>query len=297
LVITNHFLIQPDIQDQPMTIRVVTDSTCDIPPETAAQYGIIVVPAYINIGDDSYLDGPELTRTQFYEQLPGYKTPPTTAAPASGAFAEAYRTLAADGVGEIISIHIAASLSGVLNSARLGAEMVGDVVPVTLFDSMQLTMGLGLLAITAAQAAGEGKSTAEITAMLEERRGRTHVFAQLDTLEYLRRSGRVNWAEFGIGTLLQIKPLVHVYKGEVIMRDKIRTSKRALAQMIEYAAELGPLESIALLHTHTIDKIEMFRQQTSHLVPSGQTPLAVEVTPAIGAHVGPGALGIACITA
>jgi DegV family protein with EDD domain len=280
-----------------MTIRVVTDSTCDIPSETAAAYGIVVVPAYINIGDHSYLDGVELSRTQFYEQLPGYKAPPTTAAPASGTFAEAYKKLAGEGATAIISIHVATSLSGVLNSARLGAEAVEEVIPVTLFDSMQLSMGLGLQAITAAKAASEGLSTAEIITMLEERRSRTHVFAQLDTLEYLRRSGRVNWAEFGIGTLLQIKPLIHVYNGQVEMREKIRTSKRAMAQMIQYAAELGPLESIALLHTHAIDKLEMFRQQTKHLYPSDETPLAVEVTPAIGAHVGPGGLGIACITA
>jgi DegV family protein with EDD domain len=163
---------------------------------------------------------------------------------------------------------------------------------------MQLSMGLGLQAITAAKAASEGISTAEIVIMLEERRSRTHVFAQLDTLEFLRRSGRVNWAEFGIGTLLQIKPLIHVYNGQVEMREKIRTSKRAMTQMIQYAAELGPLESLALLHTHAPDKLDMFRQQTTHLYPSGDTtPLAVEVTPAIGAHVGPGGLGIACITA
>jgi DegV family protein with EDD domain len=280
-----------------MTTRIVTDSTCDIPPETAEQYGIIVVPAYINIGEQSYLDGVDLTRAQFYEQLPGYKTPPTTAAPASGSFAESYKQIAETGATEIISIHVATSLSGVLNSARLGAEMVKDIIPITMFDSMQLSMGLGLQAITAAIAANEGKTTAEIISMLEERRGRTHVFAQLDTLEFLRRSGRVNWAEFGIGTLLQIKPLIHVHNGEVKMRDKIRTSKRAMNQMIQYAAELGPLESIALLHTHAIDKLDMFRQQTRHLYPSNDEPLAVEVTPAIGAHVGPGGLGLACITA
>ncbi len=279
-----------------MTTRIVTDSTCDIPPETAEQYGIIVVPAYINIGEQSYLDGVDLTRARFYEQLPGYKIPPTTAAPASGSFAESYKQLANAGATEIISIHVATSLSGVLNSARLGAEMVEDIIPVTMFDSMQLSMGLGLQAITAAIAANKGKTTTEIIPMLEERRGRTHVFAQLDTLEFLRRSGRVNWAEFGIGTLLQIKPLIHVHNGEVKMRDKIRTSKRAMNQMIQYAAELGPLESIALLHTHAIDKLDMFRQQTRHLYPSNGEPLAVEVTPAIGAHVGPGGLGLACIT-
>jgi DegV family protein with EDD domain len=280
-----------------MTIRIVTDSTCDIPPETADKYGIAIVPAYINIGDQSYLDGVELTRTQFYQQLPDYKTHPTTAAPASGSFAEIYKRLARDGATAVISIHVATSLSGVLNSARLGAEMVEEIIPITMFDSMQLSMGLGLLAITAAIAANEGKTAADIITMLEERRARTHVFAQLDTLEFLRRSGRVNWAEFGIGTLLQIKPLIHVHNGEVNMRDKIRTSKRALNQMIQYAVDLGPLESIALLHTHTIDKLDMFRQQTKHLYPSDETPLAVEVTPAIGAHVGPGGLGIACITA
>ncbi len=280
-----------------MTIRVVTDSTCDIPPETAAQHRITVVPAYINIGDQSLLDGVELSRKQFYEQLPGYQTPPTTAAPATGAFASTYEKLAQEGASEILSIHVATSLSGVLNSARLGAEAAADTIPVTLFDSMQLSMGLGLQAITAAKAAAEGKSMTEIVTMLEERRSRTHVFAQLDTLEYLRRSGRVNWAEFGIGTLLRIKPLVHVYNGEVQMRDKVRTSKKALAQMIQYATELGPLESIALLHTHAPDKLDPFRQQTQHLYSADSQPLAVEVTPAIGAHVGPGGLGLACITA
>lgn len=280
-----------------MTIRVVTDSTCDIPAETAEQYGITIVPAYINIGEDSFLDGVELSRQQFYEQLPGYQTSPTTAAPATGAFAATYQKLAAEGAAEVLSIHVASSLSGVLNSARLGAESVAKTIAVTMFDSMQLSMGLGLQAITAAKAAAEGKTMAEIVALLEERRGRTHVFAQLDTLEFLRRSGRVNWAEFGIGTLLRIKPLVHVYNGEVKMRDKVRTSKKALAQMIAYAEELGQLESIALLHTHAPDRLDEFRQQTEHLYPAGSRPLAVEVTPAIGAHVGPGGLGLACITA
>jgi DegV family protein with EDD domain len=280
-----------------MTIRVVTDSTCDIPAETAEQYGITVVPAYINIGDDSLLDGVELSRHQFYEQLPGYQTSPTTAAPATGTFAATYEKLAEQGATEVLSIHVATSLSGVLNSARLGAEAAAGKISVTMFDSMQLSMGLGLQAIMAAKAAADGKTMAEIVALLEERRGRTHVFAQLDTLEYLRRSGRVNWAEFGIGTLLRIKPLIHVYNGEVIMRDKVRTSKKALAQMIAYAQELGKLESIALLHTHAPDRLDDFWQQTEHLYPAGSRPLAVEVTPAIGAHVGPGGLGLACITA
>jgi DegV family protein with EDD domain len=255
------------------------------------------VPAYVNIGDESYLDGVELTRPEFYERLPTYKQAPTTAAPPPGAFKRAYEQLASRGVKEILSIHVASSLSGMLNAARLGAE---DTIAaqVTLFDSQQLTMGLGLLVISAAKEAIAGRTIKEIVALLEERVSRTHILAVLDTLEYLRRSGRVNWAQFGIGTLLRIKPLLHVYVGQVEMPERVRTSKRAVARMLELAAALGPLEDLTLLHTHgSDDDIRAFRQQAAFLNPPGPLPLAVEVTPAIGSHLGPGGLGIACVTA
>ncbi|UCG23060.1 MAG: DegV family protein [Chloroflexota bacterium] len=277
-------------------IGIVTDSTCDIPPETAAELGIVVVPAYVNIGEESYLDGVELSRQEFYEQLPSYARPPTTAAPPPGAFASAYEQLADRGDDEILSIHIASSLSGMLNAARLGAQDAARV-QVTLYDSQQLTMGLGLLAILAAKEAAAGCTMDEIVATLDERVKRTYILGVLDTLEYLRRSGRVNWAQFGIGTLLRIKPLVYVHMGQVEMPEKVRTSKRALTRMLELALALGPLEDLALLHTHGSDEeIRAFREKTAFLNPEGPSPLAVELTPAIGAHLGPGGLGIACIT-
>jgi DegV family protein with EDD domain len=279
-----------------MTIKIVTDSTCDIPEPAAAAHGITIIPAYINIGDKSYLDGVELTRQQFYEGLPGYDRPPTTAAPATGSFTEIYQRLAAEGATEILSIHVAGSLSGMLNAARLGAE-AAEGIRVELFDSCQLTMGLGLLAIHAAEQAAAGCTMAEIVASLNERVGRTYVFAVLDTLEYLRRSGRVNWAQFGLGTLLRIKPLLRVHSGEVEMLEKIRTHHRAIERLLELVAELGPLEQIAVLHTHNPAGAEQLRQQASHLFPAGSIPLTVEVTPAIGTHVGPGGLGFACMAA
>lgn len=276
-----------------MSIKIVTDSTCDLPPALAAQYDITVLPAYINIGDESYLDGVDLSRQQFYEGLPNFTSHPTTAAPASGSFTETYERLAAGGASEIISIHVAAKLSGILNAARLGADAAGGV-KVTLYDSQQLSMGLGLLTLSAAQAAAQGRSVPEICALLDEQVERAYVFAALDTLEFLRRSGRVNWAQFGIGTLLKIKPLVRVYKGEVEMLEKIRTSARVVARMIERVEELGPLERAALLHTHSPERAEALRQQAQHLLPAGDVPLA-EVTPAIGAHVGPNGVGLAVI--
>ena len=279
-----------------MTIRIVTDSTCDLPEATAAEHSITIVPAYVNIGDKSYLDGVELSRQEFYEELPNYPSPPTTAAPAPGTFTEKYNKLAAEGATEILSIHVASKLSGIFNAARIGAEAT-DNIPVTVVDSQQLTMGHGLLAIVAAEAAVAGRSMAEILAMLEARIPDTYVIGVLGTLEYLRRGGRVSWAQFGLGTLLRIKPLFQVNMGEVEIVERVRTNKRAIQRLLEVAAELGPLENMALLHTHAAERIPDFRVQTNFLAPDGLDPLAVEITPTVGAHLGPGALGIACIVA
>jgi len=279
-----------------MSIRIVTDSTCDLPSDTAAEYGIVVVPAYVNIGDNSFLDGVELSREDFYKGLPEYQSHPTTAAPAPGAFTEAYNQLSKEGAKEILSIHIAGNLSGILNAARLGAEAVEDI-EITTVDSRQLTMGLGLLAITAAKAAANGRSVSEIVRLIKSQIPRTFVFGLLDTLEYLRRSGRVGWAEFSIGTLLKIKPMVRVHMGEVEMLERVRTTKKALARMIELAVDLGQLEEIALLHIRGNERLNDFKQQSSHLFIDNEMPLTVELTPALGAHIGPGGLGIACIAA
>ena len=279
-----------------MPVRIVTDSTSDLPPALAEKHGITVIPAYINVGEESYLDGVDLTREAFYEQLPSYGVPPTTAAPAVGGFTETYERLAEEDATAIISIHLAANLSGMLNSARLGAQAT-DRVPVTLFDSQQLSMGLGLLTLSAARMAEEGRQVEEIVGELEARRPRTHLFAMLDTLEYLRRSGRVSWTEFGLGTLLRIKPLLHVYEGQIEVLERVRTHGRALRHLLEHVEALGPLEEIALLHTATPTGVQELREMAAYLFPGETAPIAVEVTPTIGAHVGPGGLGFACMAA
>ena len=279
-----------------MSIRVVTDSTSDIPPETAAEYHVTVVPAYVNIGDESFLDGVELSRSDFYEGLPGYSSHPTTAAPAPGAFTEVYNRLASEGATEILSIHIDGNLSGILNAARIGGTGT-DRIKVAFLDSKQLTMGLGLLTLTAAKLAAAGHNIDHIVSSIKDRIPRTYVFGLLDTLEYLRRSGRLGWAEFRFGTLLNIKPMIRVHTGSVDMLQKVRTSKRALATMIDLIDNLGPLEQLALLHIGGGKRVEAFTKQMEYLFPGGEMPLAVELTPALGAHVGPGGLGVACIVA
>ena len=277
-----------------MTIRIVTDSTCDLPEATVAEYGITVVPLYINVGDQSYLDGVELSRQEFYKRLPDYETPPTTAAPGPEVFRQTYERLADEGATGVLSIHISISLSATMDVARLGAKET-DAVPVTVLDSKQLSLGTGFLVLAAARAAAEGRSMAEITTLLEEQILRTHVFAALDTLEFLRRSGRMNRVMAGLGTVLQIKPLLKMYDGEPTA-ERVRTRKRATERLISLLSDLVPLEQVALVHTHAPDRAEELQHQVQHLLPEGEVP-SVDITPVIGAHIGPGAVGFACVTA
>jgi DegV family protein with EDD domain len=275
-----------------MTIRIVTDSTCDIPPDIAEKLAIKVVPVYINIGDESYLDGVELSRRDFFINLPDYDSFPTTAAPASGTFTAAYQELVEEGATEIISLHIAANLSNTFNAARLGSEDIQGAT-VTIWDTKQLTMGSGLQVIAAAEAAIAGISVAEILVMLRETRSKTRIYAILDTLEFLRRSGRVGWAQFGLGTLLRIKPVLEVHESNVIMKERVRTWKRATGRLIELVESQQPFTRIAVLHANKLEGARRLQEQLTDLFPSDEEPIFMEITPAIGSHIGPGAVGFA----
>jgi len=277
-----------------MTIKIVTDSTCDLPQAIVAEYGITVVPLYINFGDQSYGDGVELSRQEFYERLPDCDPPPTTAAPGTEMFRQTYERLADEGATEVLSIHISISLSAVVDVARVAAKDTG-AVPVTVFDSRQLSLGTGFLVLAAAKAAAEGRSIDEIIPLLEEQASRTHVFAALDTLEFLRRSGRMSRVMAGLGSVLQIKPLLNMYDGNPTA-ERVRTRDRATKRLISLLSDLVPLERVALVHTHAPDRAEELRQRVRHLLPEGEIP-SVDITPVIGAHIGPGAAGFACVAA
>jgi DegV family protein with EDD domain len=276
-----------------MSIKIVTDSTCDLPPEVISRYGITIVPLFINMGMQSYLDGFDLTREEFYQRLPEYKIPPTTAAPPPEKFQEQYEELACAGATEILSLHISVSLSATVEMARLAAQRTTEV-PVTVLDSQQLSLGTGFMAVTAAKSAEEGRSMPEILALLDEQMRRTHVFAALDTLEFLRRSGRMSFALATLGSLLRIKPLLRMYAGKPTSA-RARTRKGAIRRVVHWLGELAPLERVALLHTNAPAQAEMLRQQVKDILPQGEI-WSVGITPVIGAHIGPGAVGFACIT-
>ena len=274
-------------------IRIVTDSTCDLPDDIIEQYNITVVPAYVNIGDQSLTDGVQLTRADFYSNLPSYSSHPTTAAPAPGEFAKAYERVGSEGATEIISVHISAELSGFFNSARLGAQATEHNI--TLVDSRSVTMGLGLLVLRAAQAAEAGKSKDDIVAMLNDLIPRTFVYAAADTLEFLRRSGRVGFAQAGLGSLLRIKPILVVTEGKATSFDRVRTSKKIAPKLTDLLAKHGELEALAIIHAAAPERAEGLKVLVENRFPSGSQELVTQIGPAIGAHIGPGTIGVAFI--
>jgi DegV family protein with EDD domain len=276
-----------------MTIKIVTDSTCDLPADVIRDLGITVVPLFINLFDKGYLDGVEITRQDFYTNLPDYKVHPTTGIPGLNSFLQAYEALSSKGASEIISIHISESLSGTVGVARTAAREF-DQIPLTVRDSGQLSLGTGFQAETAARMANEGKSRDEILAVLDDIMPRTFVTAGLQTLDYLRRSGRMNAFVAGLGSLLQVKPILTMKNGQP-GSERVRTSSKAEARLIEMLQELQPIERFALLHTNAPKEADAFYSKITGLIPEGEV-YSMDITPVIGAHIGPGAVGYATIS-
>ena len=274
-------------------IRIVTDSTCDLPRSIVDRLQITVLPLFINIGKETYLDGVDMSRQTFYQKLPTFKSHPTTAAPGPDVFQQTYERLAAEGATEILSIHIAKMLSAIVNIARVAAKET-TAVPVTVLDSGQISLGMGFMVQKAAAAATQGATMMEILNLLEEQGSRTHVFAVIDTLTYLRRSGRMNSVVAGIGSLLQIKPLLKMHQGEAAS-ERVRTLSAARKRLVTLLDEVGPVEEAALVHTHAANRAESLHRQAAHLLPGGEIP-SVDITPVLGAHLGPNAIGFACVS-
>lgn len=276
-----------------MTIGIVTDSTCDLPQEIIQALEITVIPLFINIGDRGFLDGVDITRTEFYVNLPRYSTHPTTGTPGTDVFLRAFKALVARGCTEILTIHISKSLSATVDVARTAAEEFREA-PVTVRDSGQLSLGTGFQVEVAARMASAGKSMTEILKALEDLMSRTFVTARLDTLEFLRRSGRMNRFMAGLGSLLQIKPILTMKNGHPDS-VRVRTAARAEARLVEMLESFLPIEQFALLHTNAAREADAFLKRIARLLPAEQFH-SMDITPVIGAHIGPGAVGYVVIS-
>lgn len=277
-----------------MTLRIVTDSTCDLPPSLINKHQITVIPVYINMGEESYKDGIDLSREEFYTRLPNYPEQPKTASPSASAFKSVYEQLREEGATAILSIHVAASLSGILNAARLGAQ-TAEAASVVTFDSGQFSLGLGYQVLEAVRWAQEGLDLTQILERLKDQRRRTYMYAVVDTFEYLRRSGRVSRIQASIGELLRIKPLLTMYNGEA-SADRVRTRRRAIEHIVAQTEALAPLEKLGFYYTDDPSLAEQLKQRIQHLHPPDEEIYTMRITSAVGAHVGLGGVGLACVT-
>jgi DegV family protein with EDD domain len=275
-----------------MKISIVTDSTADIPTETLQAKQIHVVPNLVIIDGQNLEDGKGISRREFYERLPDMKSPPTTATASPGRYQQLYEKLFQGGTTHILSIHAASELSGIFNAVSTAAQEFGQRVSVV--DSGQITLGLGFQVLEAAEAVARGSPVDAILRFLEGLRHRIRVIAMLDTLEYVRRSGRVSWARAHIGNLLRVKPFLEVRRGQVHSLGEARTRQKGIGRLKKFLLQLGTLDHLAILHTNAeADALEFLYE----INPETTTkPFVVNVTTVIGTHVGPNGLGFAAVT-
>jgi DegV family protein with EDD domain len=276
-----------------MKLGIVTDSTSDLPAHLIEQHEIQIVPSILVLEGKEYKDGIGITREEFYDRLPSLPTPPTTAAPSIGDFLSPYQTLLDAGCDHILSIHASAKLTAILNNARQAAqEFPGKI---TCVDSGSLSMGLGFQVLAAAEEAESGlKSALEA---VESTRRRLQVYAALDTMEYLKRSGRVPGLVANLGGLLSIKPMVELMGGEAKPFGAVRTNRQADERMLKLLLEMGEMERLAILHTNAEPRA---RDLLGELMKAARMSvprdiLFVNVTAVIGAHLGPNGIGFAAV--
>ena len=276
-----------------MRIGIVTDSTSDLPAYLVEEHHIQVVPTILILEGKEYADGIGITREEFYNRLPALRTPPTTAAPSIGDFTTPYETLLTHGCDHIISIHAASQLTTIINVARQAAKEFPDKV--TCIDSGSLSLGLGFQVLAAVEESETALKSA-LDAIASARR-RLQVSAALDTMEYLKRSGRVPGAVATLGGLLSIKPMIELIDGEVKPIGAVRTTKQADERILNFLLGLGDLERLAILHTNAEPRA---RQLLNELMNRARKSiprdiLFVNVTAVIGTHLGPNGLGFAAV--
>jgi DegV family protein with EDD domain len=280
-----------------MKIGLVTDSTADLPQALVEAHGIAVVPAILVLEGKSYADGEGISREAFYTRLPEMNEAPSTAAPSVGEFAERFKKLINAGCEHVLSIHAAHQLTNIVNAARMAAEGFGERI--TVVDSGSLTLGLGFQVLAAAEAAAEGVGLADILDGLQSIRQRLQVMAALDTMEYLKRSGRVSATAAALGGMLHVKPVVELLDGEVKPLGAVRTTRQGSVRLLQALQALGPLEHLAILHTNAEARarelINDLMETVSQSIP--RDILMVNVTTVIGTHVGPNGLGFAAVKA
>ncbi len=277
-------------------VRIVTDSTADIPADLVRELQITVVPMSLEIAGRTYRDKVDIDGAEFYRLLE--KTPglPTTSQPPTGAFEAVYRDLTGGGA-DVVAIQLSSELSGTYNVSRLAAQSA-EARPgaVHVINSRTVAMSLGWLVIFAARAAQSGQSQADIVALVEDMVPRTRLLAALDTLEWLQRGGRIGLASALLGNMLAVKPIVTVRDGIVAPLERVRTKARAVQRTAELAEAYGPLDALAVAHGGAPEEAEKLVELVAGFYPRDKI-IVTHISAVIGVHAGPRAVGICCVVA
>ncbi|CAN5144147.1 DegV family protein [soil metagenome] len=273
-----------------MAVRVVTDSACDLEPERAADLWVEFVPLKIRFGDEEFADGVDLSVTDFYRRLAASSTLPETAAPPPGAFAQAFRGAADAGADGVVCVNLSSGLSATMQSAQNAARAVADTIAVRVIDSRSITHGLGSQVIAAAEAAREGQGVDDIVALVSAMVPRTRVFGALDTLENLKKGGRIGGAQAMLGQLLSIKPILDISSGTVEAAARARTRKKALRWLAHNVLDQHTVENLAVMHGGASD-VENLLELLSPRYNRDAIHVGM-IGPTIGTHGGPRVMGI-----
>ncbi len=274
-----------------MSIRIVTDSACDLPEAVVQEHGIRIVPLAIRFGDEELIDREELTTSEFWARCAAQETLPETAAPGPGQFEAVYRELAADGATGIVVINLSGKLSATMQSAELAARSVADDIEVRVVDSRSVSMGLGTIVLSSARLAEDGATLAEVADHAEQAADRTKVWGALDTLENLKKGGRIGNARAFLATALAIKPIIEVRDGQVEEGGRQRTRSKALKFLAEkVTSHEGAISNLAVLHADCSDVDQFVDMLQPHY--DGEIVVG-EIGPVIGTHAGRGTIGVA----
>jgi DegV family protein with EDD domain len=278
-----------------VTIRIVTDSACDLPESLATDLGIEIVPLSIRFGDTEYIDRVELSTAEFWAKAAVTPTLPATAAPAPGAFEEVFRRAAADGATGVVVVSLSGALSATMQSAELAARSVADEIDVRVIDSLSLTGGLGTMVLDAAAAAEAGADADAVEALVTSMISRTEICAALDTLENLKKGGRVGSAKALLGSMLSVKPIIRIVDGAVEEAGKQRTRRRALEFLRDRLFEEPSVSELSVLHGEAPD-VDDFLEMIAPRYPRESIRLG-KIGAVIGTHGGPGVIGICYLKA
>jgi DegV family protein with EDD domain len=270
-------------------VRVVTDSACDLPQPLADELGIAIVPLTIRFGADEFVDRRDFTPKEFWARCSAASTLPETAAPAPGQFEAVYRRLAEEGADAVVTVSLSGALSGTIDSARVAATAVSGVVPVTVIDSRSVTLGLGMMAVAAARAAREGAAAPAVAGLVESLAARTNVWGTLDTLDNIKKGGRIGGARALLASVLSIKPIIEVRDGKVEEGGRQRTRSKALNFLVDKVAAAGPLDALAVAHGDAPD-VDTFVDRLTKLY--DETIVVGDIGAVIGSHSGPGTIGV-----